>query len=161
MTGFLFFRPDCCPYCQSCHLHFHGGYPRKPDRGFNSVDNHNPVKIFRFRCSDCKRTCSVLPECIPPARWYMWQIQQAAIFAYLTEQSLRAIAKTMMPSRQTIKRWWLRLKEQYTTHRSVLVTYLSALGRTTTINEFWQCWLNEVYLSTAMRLLHGDGFTIP
>lgn len=156
-----FIRPDCCPICQASHVHFHGYYLRKPDRGSNSDDNQNPVKIYRFYCPACKCTCSVLPECIAPARWYMWQIQQIVILACLAGKSLRAMARENMPSRHTIKRWWSRLQDQFTKHSDLLKTYLSELGRTSDIKEFWRRCLDKIKLSTAMRILHDDGIPIP
>ncbi|WP_226382967.1 DUF6431 domain-containing protein [Burkholderia mayonis] len=55
----------------------HGCYDRKADR---SADGQlNPVSVPRFRCPSCRRTCSRLPLCICPRRWYGWALQQQVL----------------------------------------------------------------------------------
>lgn len=63
-------RPDRCLYCGRLKVWLHGGYPRKADRT-NSTDSLNPVMIQRYYCPECYKTFSVLPECLPPRRWYL------------------------------------------------------------------------------------------
>lgn len=72
-------HPDYCPRCGFNELHFHGSYDRKPDREGNAETTLNPVPIMRYACLGCHQTCSTLPECIAPRRWYLWSIQQAVL----------------------------------------------------------------------------------
>lgn len=72
-------HPDHCPRCGFNKLQFHGSYNRKPDRSGNSATTLNPVPIMRYACLGCAKTCSTLPECIAPRRWYLWSIQQAVL----------------------------------------------------------------------------------
>lgn len=82
------YRPSRCPSCGKAGLWCHGRYPRWPGR--NLDDRHlNPVFIPRFICPECGKTCSVLPECIPPRRWYLWAIQQMVLSAIVVGRSIR------------------------------------------------------------------------
>ena len=64
------YRPAACPHGGLGGLWSHGGYQRKADRAPRSLEN--PVPIPRFLCRGCQRTCSRLPACIAPRRWYDW-----------------------------------------------------------------------------------------
>jgi len=72
------YKPSNCPYCHSIKLWCHGYYPRKPDRLHIGYYSHNDLSVARFKCTDenCGRTCSTLPECFSPRRWYPWINQQ-------------------------------------------------------------------------------------
>ena len=69
------YRPRCCPHCGLKILWQHGRYSRKADRRITRP-LLDPVPICRYRCAGCRRTCSRLPECIAPRRWYHWLVQQ-------------------------------------------------------------------------------------
>lgn len=154
-------RPDSCPHCGFGNLWFHGRYERKPDRPHCSKSNLNPIPIFRFYCPNCKRTCSVLPECIPPRRWYLWTVQQAVLLLYLGKQSIRQLAKQTAPSRRTIHRWLSRFKERFIVHASHLKSLDSKLGYRNSFSEFWQGVLAKMPLSTAMRQLNYLNNIVP
>lgn len=77
------FKPEQCIHCGAGCLWSHGFYERKPDRPSGNGPTLNPIPILRFYCKLCRRTCSVLPEAIPPRRWYLWSIQQAVIISVL------------------------------------------------------------------------------
>jgi Domain of unknown function (DUF6431) len=81
------YRPDACGHCGSACLWCHGCYHRKADR--NDDGSLNPVPVLRFRCSTCRRTCSRLPLCICPRRWYGWALQQQVLLLLLIGASLR------------------------------------------------------------------------
>ena len=155
------FRPKFCPCCGKAGLWIHGYYDRKADRISTSENTHNPVLIFRFFCSHCNKTCSVLPECIPPRRWYLWDIQQTAAILAFTGKSLAAIAKEITPSRHTISRWIERLKEQFLHHKDALCQCFIALGRTNNFTSFWSTCFKTISLSKAMLFCHVTGVNIP
>lgn len=73
------YRPERCPHCGRARMWCHGAYTRKADRERSRSASLNPVPIPRFLCSFCYRTCSRLPECVPPRRWYLWAVQQAVL----------------------------------------------------------------------------------
>ena len=156
--GFL--RLENCPCCGKASLWRHGFYPRKASRG-ESNESPNPILIQRFFCPDCKKTSSVLPECIPPRRWYLWDIQQAALLLLLAGKSLNAAAKEIMPSRHTIKRWLTRLKKQFPLHKDVLCSHFIRLDRAVDYIDFWKIFFKDNLLSAAMRLCHVTGVLIP
>ena len=67
-------RPEKCSNCGKSFPWFHGTTPRKPDRGLSSKGAFNPIYLHCFYCSYCQKTTSMLPECIPPRRWYLWSV---------------------------------------------------------------------------------------
>jgi transposase-like protein len=154
-------RPERCPYCGVSGLWCHGPYERKADRENSSDASLNPVLIQRYLCLTCRRTCSVLPECIPPRRWYLWEIQQKVLLLYLLGQSAYAIAKESSPSYKTIVRWFLRFNAQFRLHKDTLTIHFNALGQTSGIAEFWQVCFKKITLGSAMRLCHVAGVFIP
>ncbi len=77
------YRPRSCPHCGVKSVWQHGCYTRKADRRAGGEGSLNPVPILRYRCSGCRRTCSRLPRCIAPRRWYDWSVQQGALDAVL------------------------------------------------------------------------------
>ena len=89
------FRPDTCPTCSMQGLRCHGHYERKADRVNPAGSNLNPIWIYRFYCLNCQHTCSVLPECIPPYRWYLWKMQQTVMLFYLSGLSRRQISQQL------------------------------------------------------------------
>lgn len=157
----LLYNQGHCPHCGQAGLWNHGHYERKADRTRGANKSLNPILIQRFICKHCRRTCSVLPECIPPKRWYLWDMQQIALWMLLAGNSLSACAKKIIPSRHTIKRWKTRLKEQFHLHKDVLCDQFVELGRTTDFRDFWQTFFKNNHLSKAMRLCHVAGVPIP
>ena len=129
-TNPALYRLKCCPHpdCGKSGLRRHGFRYRKSDRENDEKSTLNPIPILRLYCPSCGRTCSVLPECIPPFRWYLWLIQQAAIKLYLSGESFNKISQKIMPSRWTISRWIKRLGDQFKTHTLHLKSKWSWLG---------------------------------
>ena len=122
-------RLDHCLCCGKSNPWLHGGYFRESDRINPSSTSLNSVFIQRYYCPSCQKTCSVLPECIPPRRWYLWDMQQVIFLLYLSGLSAYAVAKITGPSLQTIKRWITRFIEQFRWHKDALCTYFHTLGR--------------------------------
>jgi transposase-like protein len=146
-----------CPYCYRANLWRNGTYSRKADR----EGKLNPIVIQRYCCCGCYKTFSVLPECIPPRRWYLWSIQQAAWLLVLSGQSIRSISTLLKPSRRTIARWRDWFMDKLTVHRDTLCNFFSELGRAVDLEGFWQACLEQMPLSKAMRLCHESGVIIP
>ncbi len=157
------FRPDSCPYCCLGSPWSHGCYYRKADRINPSESTLNPIPIRRFRCrsNGCGRTCSVLPECIPPRRWYLWTVQQVALMLIFNNHSARSAAQQLLPSRHTVKRWYLQLHEKFALHASHLRSRYSILGYQNTFESFWQVCLAKHPLSQVMRYLNNVGIPVP
>src|SRR3990167_3742009 len=131
-------RLERCPHCGRSSPWLHGHYPRKADRTGNQEESLNPIFIQRYYCPGCRKTCSVLPECLPPHRWYLWEVQQIAIMLILQETSFNAAAKNIAPSRHTISRWIASLKEKFHLHKDTLCGHFIDLGRTIGWTDFWQ-----------------------
>lgn len=152
-------RPACCPACGINGLWSHGSYYRKPDR--SPEGTLNPILILRFMCPHCRKTHSVLPECISPQRWYPWFIQQAVLIGLLARNSLRRLSQTLGPGRSTCKRWWGSLKNTFLPKAAALRALISDLGRHPAFEDFWQECLKLMPLGKAMRLCHEQGVQIP
>lgn len=155
------FRLKKCLCCGKANPWHHGAYPRKADRENTGDKSLNPLSIQRFFCRYCRHTCSVLPECIPPHRWYLWDIQQIAFALFLSGKSLRAMAKQIMPSRRTIHRWVARFKERFLLQKDVLCSHFSDLGRKSCFADFWQACFATASLGSIMRLCHVAGVPVP
>lgn len=152
------YRPECCPNCGKSGLWCHGGYPRKADRDGGQL---NPVTIPRFRCPHCACTCSVLPECIPPRRWYLWVVQELALLGLLTVQALKQLAQRLSPARSTLRRWWCHWQTRFEQQSFHLRNRWPELGRHHGFAAFWSALLARMRLSTPMRLLNQAGVRIP
>ena len=150
------YRPANCPHCRSGGLWHHGCYHRKAERNtVASESRRNPVAILRFLCSACLRTCSRLPACIAPRRWYDWTMQQVVLLLLLAGGSLHQCCQCTGPARSTIRRWrdWLRARNERFTF--FLRSRLPELGRLTE-PDFWSQVMNSLSLAQAMALLDRD-----
>ena len=157
------YRYKYCPFCGAPGLWCHGHYDRKAVRNDTEevAGTKNPIPIPRFFCPKCKKTCSSLPECIAPQRWYLWSVQQAALMLILTGKSLAKIAKELKLGRHTVSRWIARCKERFRLHYDVLCNHFAELGRTADFTEFWQRCCNKIRLSRAMYLCNISGVNVP
>ena len=81
------YHPGRCPHCGRTCLWAHGFYERKADRSVAGA--LNPVPVPRYCCAGCGRTCSRLPLCVCPLRWYGWALQQLVLSLILFGVSLR------------------------------------------------------------------------
>ena len=148
---------DRCVHCGKADPWCHGKYPRKSDR----EQDLNPIWILRFLCPGCRRTCSVLPECIPPRRWYLWAIQQIALLACMTGASLRQVSHPLGMSRSTIRRWLASLKSRHQEFSDALKSIRSSLGYGVDLPSFWEKCFEQMPLSKAMYLLNELKVMIP
>jgi hypothetical protein len=155
------FRPDQCAHCHMSGLWCHGCYTRKADYENSALESLNPIKILRFYCPHCHKTCSVLPECIPPQRHYPWSIQEKVLIAILTGSSYQCTSQKQRPSRWTISRWLRRLHAQFLQHADYLRSQFSSLGRLTSFTECWSSFLSAHPLSKVMVSMNNAGIIIP
>ena len=122
-TNSSVYRPLCCGHCGLAKLWSHGCYFRKTDR--NSLNSDKPVwpaksdrpesvPILRYLCPGCKHTCSRLPACIAPRRWYDWVTQALVLLMLLTGSSTRQCSACTPAARSTVRRWrqWLEQRGQ-------------------------------------------------
>ena len=153
------YRPDRCPHCGSGNLWCHGCYDRKADHSSHAA--LNPVPVPRFRCPGCSRTCSRLPLCICPRRWYGWALQQLVFSLRLSGVSLRRTAAVTGLARHTVRRWWRWLEAGSGDFAFYLRSRFHDLGRTTDTPSFWRACFARMPLCGAMAWLDGDGVTVP
>lgn len=154
-------RLEYCCHCGRAGPWHHGCYTRKADRSKTPSSSLNPVPILRFFCPDCHRTSSVLPECVPPRRWYLWDCQQAIFLSVLMGKSVYAIVQSVLPSRHTLYRWLQRFHEQFQAHQAVLHSHTVCFNQSPCFSDFWQAVLKIFSLGQAMRLCHVAGVFIP
>ena len=158
------YRYERCPHCGLLGMWRHGHYDRKSVRQSRSEGSEqitNPIPIYRFFCPGCKKTCSTLPECIAPRRWYSWSVQQAVLLLSLAGNSLSKIAKKHSLSRCTVRRWMARCKERFRQHKDALCNHFPELGRTAGFADFWQSCCGKMALSRAMYFCNVSGVDIP
>ncbi len=123
----------------------------------------NPVPIPRFYCPECGCTCSVLPECIPPRSWYLWEVRQIIFLLLLAGNSLgrTRASNGSRVSRKTVKRWWRRLHDRHPAFSLNLLPHFPCMGRHGEFAEFWKALLALRPLSSAMTLLHAEKVVVP
>jgi len=155
------YRPSQCPHCGLSGVWRHGYYRRKADREGKDGVYLDPVPIPRFYCRHCRATCSRLPGCIAPRRWYLWMTQQTALVLLLSGSSLREVARMCRPGRHTIRRWWCWLEERFGQCSFHLRSRFPELGRTTSPTSFWSACLHRMSLADAMGWLDREGAVIP
>ena len=147
--------PRCCPHCGIKVLWRHGHYERKAGRQLEQR-SLNPVPIFRYRCSGCQRTCSRLPECIAPRRWYDWSVQQEALKPRLKGGSEGHCADGGGPDERTVDRWWQWLKVRGEVFEFHLRARFAELGRAAGFDAFWRHVFATLGLARAMTLLDHE-----
>lgn len=149
------YRPANCPHCQVGGLWHHGCYHRKAERSADSSQSRNPVAILRFLCNACLRTCSRLPACIAPRRWYDWAMQQVVLLLLLTGGSLHQGCRQTGRARSTLRRWrdWLQARSVQFTF--FLRSRLPELGRLPE-PDLWPQVISRLSLAQAMAWLDQD-----
>ena len=155
------YRPFRCPFCGLAgKIHAHGFYRRKANR-HREPGVPAEIPIPRFFCAECKKTCSRLPECLPPRRWYQWVVQQALLTARLMGESLRKAAGRITVARQTGRRWWGWLQAKSDQFAFYLKDRFPDLGRTVDLSDFWGRFLADHSLSSAMVMIDQQGVIVP
>jgi len=155
-------RPERCECCGKSKPWRHGVYTRKTAGGKNHSDTSlNPIKIERYYCPSCRKTMSVLPECIPKHRWYLWSVQEVILLLFVSGSSIYKISKYSQPSRHTISRWISRFKDAFLVHRDTLISVKNNLCQYVTFSTFWRACFGMMSLSEAMRLCHVCGVIVP
>jgi hypothetical protein len=153
------YRPVACGYCGCSGLWSHGRYHRKADR--SATGALNSVPILRFRCRTCSRTCSRLPLCIAPRRWYSWALQQQVLLLLFAGCSLRRASSIFALGRHTVQRWRQWLDERSLAFDFFLRSRFAELGRAVDRPAFWLGCLQRMPLCEAMAWLDGDGVCVP
>lgn len=155
------YRPSHCLYCHKTVIWSHGVYYRKPDRLNNGKESQNDIPIPRFQCADCKHTFSTLPECIAPARWYPWVIQQWCLWLNLQGWSVKQLYQVFPMARSTISRWVNWLSDSFTRHHQILCAHNASMGYYSICTDFWCHWLDLNHLSFAMLIVNKSGEPVP
>ena len=158
-----------CPTCGILDaLHIHGSYNRNPDRPIVLGKKLlNPIIVLRYICkyADCRKTCSQLPECISPRRWYLWKEQQRVVQNYLDGNNWHEISTTTCIPVGTCKRWCSWLKDKFNIHAQILKNVAGNLHQVLAdcfdFKSFWQKCFTHISLDRAMLLCHQSGLVIP
>lgn len=154
------YRPARCPHCGMAGVWSHGRYFRKADR--SPGGDFNPVAIPRYRCDPCGGTCSRLPVCVAPRRWYGWIVQQWVLMWLLWGGSVSRARFWTGLARRTIARWRDRLTAHTARWAMALRNRFAELGRAGDDPEaFWRACLDRMPLSAAMGWLDRDGECVP
>lgn len=150
------YRPQSCPYCALGGMWCHGRYHRKADRGAPAGQSRNPIAILRFLCRSCRHTCSRLPACIAPGRWYDWALQQLVLLLLLAGSSVHHCCHCTGRARSTVRRWRDWLSERSQTFTFFLRSRFPELGRHRDTSALWRHLMQEMTLAQAMAWLDRD-----
>lgn len=102
-------RPRC-PHCGASHMHAHGHYWR------SVVERRriSRIPIYRWRCPQCGRTLSLLPDLLAPYARFLTLLRQKAVSRRLAGWSWERVALAVsspdvsVVSVRTLLRWWRR-----------------------------------------------------
>jgi transposase-like protein len=155
------YKPERCPRCGKAGLHHHGHYERNAPRGEGLALALGLLIILRFFCPGCRGTCSRLPSCLSPRRQYWWKHQQAVLERLSAEESVRKVARELMPSRRTIGRWRHWIAGQFDLHGLHLRSRFVQLGRAQGWPAFWSLCLQTMSLGEAMGWIERVGVRVP
>lgn len=155
------YRPPACPHCGLDGLWGHGCYERKAGRSPDRSDRLNPLPIPRFFCQGCGHTCSRLPECIAPRRWYGWAAQQPVLQLLLVGCSLRRCSARVDLDRRTVRRWREGLKRRGDEFSLFPRGHFPELGRAVDFRSFCAACLERMSPGEAMAWLDRDGVVVP
>ena len=150
------YRPLACPHCQLGGLWRHGCYYRKAAHRPGGGGSLNPVPVSRYLCPGCEGTCSRLPLCIAPRRWYDWGMQQVVLLLILAGCSLHQCSRSTLFERRTLRRWrdWLVARSE--SFAFFLRSRFAELGRSSDRDSFWLQVINTMSLGQAMAWLDRD-----
>ena len=156
------YHPPQCPTCGLAGLWKHGFYTRNADRNVILKEEClPPILIPRYLCSGCGHTCSRLPSCIAPRRWYSWLFQQQVLLFLLASYSLHGCKVEYGVCRSTVRRWWNWLESRTSTFEFFLRSRFPEWGRFSDFKSFWVGALGNMPLSEVMACLDNDGVTVP
>jgi len=149
-TNSEIYRPQRCPHCGVAGLWCHGCYFRKADHTTPSAKSLNPVPILRYLCRACKHTCSRLPACIAPRRWFDWVMQALVLLMLLAGNSVRQCSDCSSRARSTVRRWRDWLGERGDTFAFWLRSRFAELGRHPDQESLWRDVMQNMTLMQAM-----------
>ena len=147
------YRPSACPHCGYARVWHHGCYHRKADRGAPTDASRELIPVLRFLCAACPRTCSRLPACISPRRWYDWAMQQAVLLLLLAGCSLRHCARCGGVDRRTVGRWRDWLHDRDDRFAFFLRNRWPELGRVAEFVLFWRNVIDTLSMQVAFAWL--------
>jgi hypothetical protein len=150
------YRPPVCPHCGLKVLWRHGHYHRKADRGQHDGPSMNPISVCRYCCAGCQRTCSRLPLCIAPRRWYDWAVQHSVLWLLLSGCSVHNCSRCTCIERRTVRRWRDWLHSRSDSFAFFLRNRFADLGRSAQGSPFWRTVLDRMSLAQAMAWLDRD-----
>lgn len=150
------YRPHSCPDCGFGKLWVHGNYDRKADRIGVGEESLNPIPIPRYRCAECKGTCSRVPECIAPRRWYNWMVQAVCLLAVMRGVEPEGDGSLRSPARRTIGRWGCWLQECGQLFRFHLSSRFAELGRLAEESDYWCHVIETLGLGRAMAFVNRE-----
>lgn len=106
-------RPTVCPHCKAnVILHKHGSFQRTVYTLLEAFI----ISIFRFKCSECGKATSFLPNFVKEHHQVAWEVKEEVIRQQSTGVSLVKIAEDLVTSagklsEKTLWRWCKAIRE--------------------------------------------------
>ncbi|TCS66816.1 hypothetical protein EDD64_1561 [Effusibacillus lacus] len=104
-------QPNLYIHCPHCHriMNKHGCYKRTVATKHQAIQ----VPIYRWYCTECRKTLTVLPDFLIPWARFATTVRESAIVRRLQGLSLSQIIQGVASfavgiSAATVKRWWKR-----------------------------------------------------
>jgi hypothetical protein len=124
------------------------------DGGWDSTKRY--FLVAAYRCAGCRRTCSRLPECIAPRRWYHWLVQQHSLSDRLNGTPAECGADDGAPAARSVSRWWWWLQDRGQVFAFHLRARFPELGRASEFGAFWRQVFATLGLPRAMTWLDQE-----
>lgn len=106
-------RPRVCPHCQvEAMLHKHGSFKRT----VYTLVKDFIISIYRFKCTECGKTTSLLPIFVKEHHQVAWEVKEKVVRQQLAGISLVRIAEDLVTSagklsEKTLWRWSKAIRE--------------------------------------------------
>ncbi|WP_139314633.1 DUF6431 domain-containing protein [Desulfosporosinus metallidurans] len=107
-------RPMMCPHCQAeVMLHKHGSFKRT----VYTLLEVFIISIFRFKCTKCGRSTSLLPNFVMEHHQVAWEVKEEVIHQQLSGIALLKIAEDLVTSagkfsEKTLWRWSKAIRDE-------------------------------------------------
>lgn len=101
-------RPDIEVWCPDCNTVMNPWdyYYRHP----RTRDGRMCIRIYRWRCPKCGRTCGVLPDFLAPYLPHLTEVRESCVRSHLEGATIEEAAEEAGVDARTVSRWVARAR---------------------------------------------------